>query len=1010
MLLNQQPHFPVESAQEILTRVYGLTGIFSPLPSERDQNFRVAASDGRGYVLKIANRAESRKMLEAEVEASARCATAGLCPSVVPTAEGDRIATADGHFVRLITLLPGRPMGLLKHQRPSLLADFGRTLGKLSAALQSFDHPAVHRDFHWDLANAERTVAEHFPKVADPVVREHGPKLLVQYRAHAAPLLAGLRQSVIHNDANDFNVIAAPDGESISGIVDFGDMVFSHTVNELAVALAYVALGKADPLAAMCLVVGGYHREFPLLEAELEALFSLASMRLSVSACLAAQQQSESPGNTYLGISQDPIRATLPKLAAIHPRFAHYCFREACGLEPVPQAGAIVEWIQSQPDFASVIEGVDLRKAAIEHIDFSAGSPLVSGDARENSPHPLSGRVFAKIRSAGAVLGAGGYDEARTLYSGLSKGAFFFSSGSAFEETRSIHLGIDLTVPAGTRICAFADSAVYGFEDAAAPFDYGPVVILRHYTGRHEFFTLYGHLDRQSLAALRPGQPIRRGECFARSGTPDENGCWWPHVHFQNITDMLDVPCNFNGAALPSQRRVWKSLCPDPNLILRIPALTKPATASDAELLDQRRAHVGANLSISYGRQPLQAVRGWMQYLYDENGRRYLDAYNNVPHVGHSHPRVVEAVSRQLATLNTNTRYLQHQLSDYAKALTATLPEALSVCYFTASGSEANELALRLARAYTGARDLLVMEAAYHGHTTTLIDISPYKHDGPGGKGAPEWVHKTPIPDVYRGEFKAIDPEAGMKYAAQVAGVIQRIRAAGRGLCGYIAETCPSVAGQILLPKGFLREVYTSVRSAGGVAIADEVQTGFGRIGTHFWAFEAHDVVPDIVVLGKPIANGYPMGAVVCRREIAAAFDNGMEFFSTFGGSTAAVAAAHATLRVTLQEQLQTRALEMGERLLAGLRQLAARHPLIGDVRGSGLFAGVELVRDHEALEPAAQEAATIVEDMRDRGILLGTDGPSHNVIKMRGPLQFQAADIDALVYTFSLALEAVEE
>jgi 4-aminobutyrate aminotransferase-like enzyme len=327
------------------------------------------------------------------------------------------------------------------------------------------------------------------------------------------------------------------------------------------------------------------------------------------------------------------------------------------------------------------------------------------------------------------------------------------------------------------------------------------------------------------------------------------------------------------------------------------------------------------------------------------------------------------------------------------------------VCYFTASGSEANELALRLARAYTGARDLVVMEGAYHGHTTTLIDISPYKHAGPGGLGAPDWVHCSPVPDVYRGPFKAGDPAAGARYGQEVGAAIDRIRAAGRRLCGYIAETCPSVGGQIMLPPGFLPEAYRLVRAAGGVCIADEVQTGFGRIGTHFWAFTAHAVVPDIVVLGKPIANGYPMGAVVTTRAIAERFDNGMEFFSTFGGSTAACAAALATLRVTKAEGLQAHALHLGERLLAALRELQARRTLVGDVRGSGLFLGVELVKDQGTLEPAAAEAAAVVLRMRQLGVLVGTDGPHHNVIKIRGPMPLAERDADCLVAALDRAL-----
>jgi 4-aminobutyrate aminotransferase-like enzyme len=297
------------------------------------------------------------------------------------------------------------------------------------------------------------------------------------------------------------------------------------------------------------------------------------------------------------------------------------------------------------------------------------------------------------------------------------------------------------------------------------------------------------------------------------------------------------------------------------------------------------------------------------------------------------------------------------------------------------------------------------MDGAYHGHTTTLIDISPYKHAGPGGTGAPDWVHTSPVPDVFRGAYRAAQPDAGLMYARGVGSVIDAIQNSGRGLCGYMAETCPSVAGQIILPPRFLAEVYRLVRAAGGVCIADEVQTGFGRIGTHFWAFDAHAVVPDIVVLGKPIANGYPMGAVVTTRAIADSFDNGMEFFSTFGGSTAACAAALATLRTTMEEGLQAHALSVGGYLIAKLRELQQTCDLIGDVRGSGLFIGVELVRDRQALTPATEEASAIVARMRELGVLAGTDGPFHNVIKIRGPMALTLADAEAVVQAVAAAV-----
>lgn len=384
-------------------------------------------------------------------------------------------------------------------------------------------------------------------------------------------------------------------------------------------------------------------------------------------------------------------------------------------------------------------------------------------------------------------------------------------------------------------------------------------------------------------------------------------------------------------------------------------------------ILDARKRLLGRNLSIAYD-NPIKIVRGSMQYLYDEDGRQYLDAYNNVAHVGHCHPKVVQAGIEQMQTLNTNTRYLHDAILNYAERLTSTLPEPLSVCYFVNSGSEANELAIRLSRAHTKARDMIVLDHAYHGNTTTLIDLSPYKHDGPGGNGPPSWVHKVPLP----------------RTAEDAQDVVNVIRSTDQ-ICGFIAESMPSVAGQIVLPAGYLKQVYDAVRKAGGVCIADEVQTGYGRIGTHFWAFESYGVVPDIVVLGKPIGNGHPIGAVITTPEIAESFNNGMEFFSTFGGNTVSCAIGLAVLEVVQEENLQAHAREIGEQLLLGLKELQQHHSMISDIRGSGLFLGVELAE--------ATEAKRIVNAMRDHRILIGTDGPLNNVLKIRPPMPFSMTD-----------------
>jgi 4-aminobutyrate aminotransferase-like enzyme len=575
------------------------------------------------------------------------------------------------------------------------------------------------------------------------------------------------------------------------------------------------------------------------------------------------------------------------------------------------------------------------------------------------------------------------------------------------DDRTNLHLGVDLYADADSPIYSPCEGVVFAYSPVIIGGNRQSAVILRHSTPYEgQFYTLFrGHFDGDDTI-LEVGRILEKGERFGVFRLPPDDDQHVPYLHFQVITDLLDLGFQFPGYCAYDQVEIWKHFSLDPNLILGIPAACfPPATNDKAQTRAMRRELIGPSLSISY-REPVKVVRGWMQYLYDETGRRYVDAYNNVPHVGHSHPRVVQAAVEQIGVLNTNTRYLHDNLVRYAEALTKTVPEPLSMCFFVNSGSEANELAMRLSRAYTGAKDLIVLEAAYHGHTTSLVDISPYKHDGPGGEGPPSWVHTAPIPDIYRGAYKGDDPAAGDKYSSHVGEIIKQVEARDGSLAGYIAETYPSVGGQIIPPEGYFAAVYDLVRAAGGVCIADEVQTGYGRTGEHFYAFEGQDVVPDILVLGKPIGNGHPLGAVITTPEIAAAFDNGMEFFSTFGGNTVSCAVGLSVLEVVLDERLQSHAHRVGGFLLEKLGTLARRYPIVGDVRGAGLFLGVELVRDRETLQPATEEAAFICNRMRDLGVLLGTDGPYHNVLKIRPPMPFDFDDADRLVVALELVLE----
>ncbi len=1035
MLLEERVARPITEpeAVQLARDLYGLTVTAKPLPGEYDDNFHLTPiratsvrshdgvspeqGDAAGFVLKVMHPARERSFIDMQCRALQHLAQRApqlRLPRVRLDNNGQpftTIAAPDGseRLVWLLTYVPGAMLVNARPHSAELLQSFGEFLGAMDAALAAFEHPAARRELKWDLTRAS-WIRQHLHLIRDVSRRALVEKFLALYEAEVVPVLPQLRRSVVYGDANDYNVLVGaplPVPRKVISVIDFGDMHETVTVSEIAIAAAYAILGKENPLPAAAEVVAGYHRAFPLMQGELEILYALIGMRLAVSVVNSAQRASVKPDDSYVTVSEAPAWDALERLGKTHPRFAHYSFREACGLDAVPQSEFLRKWLIGNAHSAASVLDVDLRTAPSLVFDFSVGSTFLGTHPSAADPAVLTDKIFAEMKRTGASVGIGRYDEARPIYTS----ALFGASGNPTDERRTIHLGIDLQVAPGSSVRAPLDGVVHSMANNAAPLDYGPVVILRHslpnYRGEgQKFFTLYGHLTTQTLAGLRIGQKIARGEKFAEVGTTPENGGWAPHLHFQIITDLLDCGTDFPGVARASERRVWTSLSPDPNLLLGIPAdRFPPQEPSASETLRARKSLLGKNLSVSYQR-PLKIVRGWKQYLYDDTGRAYLDVYNNVPLVGHSHPRVVRAAQEQLALLNTNTRYLHENAIRYAQRLTELLPEPLRVCYFLNSGSEANELALRLARAHTGREDIIALEHAYHGHTNTLTDISPYKFNGPGGRGRKPWAHVAPIADDYRGLYRRGDAQAGAKYAAHVGEILDRVRSEGRGVAAFIAETLPSVAGQIVFPPNYLAEVYRRVRAAGSVCIADEVQVGFGRLGTHFWGFETQGVVPDIVVFGKPIGNAFPLAAVVTTQEIAASFANGMEFFSTFGGNPVACAVGLAVLDVVRDEALQDRALRVGKYWMTELRKLQECHRLIGDVRGSGLFLGIDLVRDRETREPAAEQADYVVNRLRECGILAGTDGPHHNVIKLRPPLIVSEADADLFVATLESILQ----
>lgn len=423
-----------------------------------------------------------------------------------------------------------------------------------------------------------------------------------------------------------------------------------------------------------------------------------------------------------------------------------------------------------------------------------------------------------------------------------------------------------------------------------------------------------------------------------------------------------------------------------------------------SDIIKKRSKYLAPSFSVSYDR-PLHIVRGRGQYLYDSNGKEYLDAVNNISHVGHCHPKVIEAANNQNKELNTNTRYLHDSVLDYAQNLTRTLPNELEICYFTNSGSESNDLALRIARLYNDSYESIVLSGAYHGHTSSLIDISPYKFLGPGGKGKPDFVHVIPMPDMFRGEHKIRDANPEEYYIDLLKNTIRKIKKKAKQLAFFIVEPIMGCGGQIIIPSSFMTEAFKIVKEAGGLYMVDEVQIGFGRVGSHFWGFEMSGVIPDIVTLGKSIGNGHPLSVVITKKNIAEAFNNGMEYFNSFGGNPVSCEIGQAVLDIIKQEELQKNAHETGAYLLDGLKDIQNKYNIIGDVRGRGLFIGIELIKNHDKMMPAPDETELVVNQMKQKGILISSDGPDHNVLKIKPPLVFNRNNADYFLESFEAVM-----
>jgi 4-aminobutyrate aminotransferase-like enzyme/Ser/Thr protein kinase RdoA (MazF antagonist) len=971
---HRRPDVEADEALVLLEHAFGRTGTLHELGSHQDRNFRVDTPQGGRLVLKVARQGISRAELDAENEAMLVAAAAGL-PFEIPVPQRAldgalvvRVTAASGaaHDLRLLTYLDGEPLDGCGYLAPAVLQAHGAMAARMSLALEGWDHAALDRELQWDLRFAAHVVEALARFTSTPARRGLAERESACAAAALERLAPDLRVRAIHADVTDVNTVARRDGAGRpmpAGLIDFGDLSRTWVASDLAVTIAADSFHALEhPLQLARDVARGFIEVLPLTEAELAAVWPMVVARAASVAVSGDQQAALEPDNAYVQAVRDEEWAALEAVAAVPYPLAEAVLREAAGLGP---ARRLVVPVDAAPPVA-------LDGRLVKALDLSTTSERLAGSATGN-PERI-GELVAAVREDGLVP-VGRWGEARLTDVELD----------ATIEAATVHLGVDLYLPPDAVVRAPVSGVVRhtpaGLVLGTAAFDI--------------------RLDGV-VPDVAPGATVDAGDAVGgidRVGPLDRPSM----VHVQVVlAPGLEAPRR----AIPSLADAWLQLCPDPSPLLGLPVGLAVAPPDDAAALLERRSRVLAATQEHYYQAPPRIERGWRQHLVDTRGRARVDVVNNVAVLGHSHPAVERAVRRQLARLNTNSRFLYGVMVGFAEALAARFPAPLETVFLVNTGSEANELALRLARTATGNDDVLAVRGAYHGWTGATDAITTSLLDNPRALVTrPGWVRLVEAPNTYRGPHRG--PDAGDRYADDVRAVLLGLAGEGRAPAAFIAEPLFGNAGGIVLPHGYLAQVYRDVRAAGGLAIADEVQTGYGRLGAYQWAFEQQGVVPDIVSVAKAAGNGIAVGAVVTTRAIADAFASEGSFFSSIGGSPVGCAAGLAVLETIDRERLQENARVVGGHLKSGLEDVAGRHPeIVGTVHGMGLYLGVELVRDRVSLEPASEEALAICERMLELGVIVQPTGDGNNVLKVKPPLCItrESADlvVDALERTLS--------
>ncbi|MFF7707469.1 aminotransferase [Pseudomonas sp. NPDC007930] len=950
------PNLSEAQALELLQAHYRLAGELRPLGSQQDQNFLLVSPAGR-FVMKICRAAYAEAELQAQHCALEHLAGQGLpVAKVVPDITGNGLLAielgGEGYWVRLLSYLSGEPLTQRPYLGPALVARLGTLAGQVSQGLAGFDHPGLARALQWDPKHLP-AVAEHLlPVLAGAPRQAQVAEWVAQAWAALAPLVAQLPEQAVHLDLTDDNSVWLRDAErhwQPAGIIDFGDLVRTWRVAELAVSCsALLHHGHGDPWVILP-AVRAFHAQAPLSLAEARALWPIIAGRAAVLVLSSAQQLALDPDNQYIRDNVAHEWAIFDTARSLPMALMEQAILQACALPP-----AAAPATPCLPLFPQVAAG------SVRSVDLGVLSPHWQAG---NWEAPGSeARLLAELAGTGvASTRYGEYRLART-------------QPDCAEAPETFALHVQLRLPAGSPLQApFAGVWQLGAEGRAC------------LQGTGQWLWLSG-----LVPSVGEGETVAAGQPLGRAGDS---------VTVQLAAPGLTPPL-FCSAA---RAQAWAALCPAPAAVLGW-ACEAPAEDDAGQWLARRDASF-ARSQKHYYQAPPRIERGWRNHLIDLQGRSYLDMLNNVAVLGHGHPRMAEVAARQWSLLNTNSRFHYAAIAEFSEQLLAKAPAGMDRVFLVNSGTEANDLAIRLAWAYSGGRDVLSVLEAYHGWSVATDAISTSIADNPQAlETRPGWVHPVVAPNTYRGVHRG--PGSTAAYLESVDAKLAAIDQAGRPLAGFICEPVYGNAGGIALPPGYLEQVYAKVRARGGLCIADEVQVGYGRLGEYFWGFEEQGVVPDIITMAKGMGNGHPLGAVITRREVAEALEAEGYFFSSAGGSPVSCQIGMAVLDVMAEEGLWANARDTGRYFKARLEELVARFPLAGAAHGSGFYLGLELVRDRATLEPATEETALLCERLRELGIFMQPTGDHLNILKIKPPMNTTRRSVDFFVDSVAKVLE----